>query len=89
MSVKVQMSPYLKQYTDDEPVIDLDQGTVAQCLDRLAERFPQLGRWFASTGNAFDYITVHVNATGIYPEELSRQLNDGDELTIIVPYPGG
>ena len=89
MSVKVQMSPYLKQYTDEQPVIHLDADTVAQCLNRLAERFPQLSKWFASTGNAFDYITVHVNAMGIYPEELNRRLNDGDELTIIVPYPGG
>ena len=89
MGIKVKISPYLKQYTDDQQVIYLDASTVAQCLNRLVERFPALRKWFARTGNAFDYITVHLNAMGIYPKELSRRLKDGDESTILVPYPGG
>ncbi len=89
MGIKVNVSPYLKQYTDDQQVIYLDASTVAQCFNRLVEMFPELGKWFARTGNAFDYITVHLNAMGIYPEEMGRRLKDGDEITILLPYRGG
>lgn len=68
-----------------------DGGTVRELLDMLAassQAFREAA--FDDTGALRDYVLLMINRKRIDPsQELSRQLQDGDELAIFPPLAGG
>ena len=42
MSIKVQVSSYLQQYTEYEQAVEVNGSTVDQCLERLLKQLPDM-----------------------------------------------
>lgn len=90
MSVKVDVSPFLRQYTDGRQVVEVDGSTVGQCLDHLVKQFPNIKKWlFNNDGKLHNYIDVYVNGKSSYPEELTKPVRPGEELYILFMVAGG
>ena len=90
MSIKINVSPFLCQYTDDRQVVEVNGSTVGQCLDHLVKQFPGIKQWlFDNNGKFHSYITLYVNGRSAYPTELATPVKSGDELHILFMVDGG
>ncbi len=91
MGVKVNiLSPSLRQFTENQQVVQIDGNTVGECLDHLVRRFPGIEkRLFDRHGNLLNYVYFFINGKGAHPTDLAKLINDGDELTISLLLPGG
>lgn len=93
MSVKVRVHPYLHPYTNDRDIIEVSGRNVGECLDDLEAQCPGIKEQLGHTRNRdfelYNYIEVYVNGNSAYPDELTRPVNDGDEVTLAVMMVGG
>jgi molybdopterin converting factor small subunit len=90
MGVKVHVSPLLAQYINNQNITEVEGGTVGECLKHLAERFPSIKEvLFNHYGELCSYIGIYINQESAYPEELSKLVKDGDELSIMLMVCGG
>ena len=90
MSIKINVSLFLHQYTDGREVVEVNGSTVGQCLDHLVKQFPGIKQWlFDNNGKLHSYITLYVNGRSTYPEELAKPVKSGDELNILFMVDGG
>jgi len=90
MSVKVKIPPPLRQLAGGKDVADVVGQTVGECLDNLEVQFPGIKqRLYDKQGRLLNYFGVYINSESAYPEELTKPVNDGDELTIAILIIGG
>jgi adenylyltransferase/sulfurtransferase len=90
MSIKINVSLFLHQYTNGLEVVEVNGSTVGQCLDHLVKQFPGIKQWlFDNNGKLHSYITLYVNGKSTYPEELAKPVKSGDELNILFMVDGG
>jgi len=90
MSVKINIPSYFQTYTSEQEVVEVPGSTAGECLDRLVERFPDIGRMlYAREGELFDYVSIYVNGEFASTDELARPVKDGDELHILYILGGG
>ena len=90
MSIKINVSLFLHQYTNGREVVEVNGSTVGQCLDHLVKQFPGIKQWlFDNNGKLHSYITLYVNGRSAYPEELAKPVKSGDELNILFMVDGG
>ena len=88
MSIKIELSPILYQYTNDRQVAEVNGNTVGQCLSRLVKRFTKL-KLFDKDGKLFAYFRLYTNGSSVHSEALKQPVNDGDELSIMFVVGGG
>jgi molybdopterin converting factor small subunit len=90
VSVKINIHPFLSQYTNNQDVVEVNGSTVGQCLEELVSRFPELRPWlFEKNGKLNRLVEIYVNMKSSYPEELAKPVRDGDQLHIIIIISGG
>jgi len=90
MSVKITIPSYLQPFADNRAVVEVDQSTVAQCLDNLVKQFPEIEKMlFTRNGDLHPYVGIYINGEDAYPEELSKSVKNGDELLIMYIIGGG
>ncbi len=90
MSVKINIPQFLQHLADNVKVTDVDGRTVGECLGALVNRFPQFkALLFDKKGKLQKHLDVYINGKSAYPEELSMQVNDGDEIHIVNVIVGG
>jgi molybdopterin synthase sulfur carrier subunit len=91
VSVKVKIFyPHLKQYTDNQEVVEVNGSTVGECLGDLVKQFPGIEKGiFDEHGQLINYVYFFINGKGAYPTDLAKPVRDGDELTIALLLAGG
>ena len=90
MSIKINIPSYMKSFTNNIRVVEVNGSTVGECLNHLVKQFPGIKkRLFSRKGNLFENITVSVNGESAYPEQLAKPVKDGDELNILLIIGGG
>ena len=91
MSVKVKIFyPHLKQYTDNQEVVEVNGSTVGECLTDLVKQFPGIEKGiFDEHGQMINYVYFFINGKSAYPTDLAKSVRDGDELTIALLLAGG
>jgi sulfur-carrier protein len=90
MSVSIQLVSWLQAYAGDGKAIEVAGATVGECIDRLIERYPHLGRIILDEERELQpYIDVAVNGADAYPESLAKTVKDGDEISIMAVISGG
>ena len=90
MSVKVNIHQNFRHLTNDLSTIEVNGKTVGECLNDLINQFPNLRSWvFDKDNRLLNYVDVYVNLESSYPLELSKPVNDGDELDITLIIAGG
>lgn len=90
MSIKVNIHPVLRRFTNDQEVVEVNGNTVGQCLNDLIRQFPGMKEGlFDKKGKLLNYVEIFVNLESAFPEELAKPVKDGDELHIILIISGG
>ena len=90
MSIKVNIPSYLKPYTNDAQVVEVDGSTVNECLDNLVKQCPGIKEMlFTKEDKLLDYVNINIDGEFAYGDELAKPVKDGDELHIVYIIGGG
>lgn len=90
MSVKIKIPSYMKSFTNNMVVIEVNGNTVGDCLNHLIKQFPGMKKQlFSIDDNLFENVIISVNGESAYPKQLAKPVKDGDELDIIFIIGGG
>jgi molybdopterin converting factor small subunit len=90
MPVKVNLSPWLSHAVGGREAIHVMGRTIGECLDRIEADHPGVKELFLNReGHVKSYVLFLLNGENTYPEELSKPVNDGDEISIVFLADGG
>lgn len=90
MSVQIKISLFLQRLTNGVTVAKVNGSTVGDCLNHFVEQFPGTKELlFDKDGKLLAYLDVYVNGRSTYPEELTKQVNNGDEISFLYLITGG
>ncbi len=90
MSIKINIHRTHRQFTNGLDIVEVDGNTVGACLDYLVRQFPNMGKvLFNKKGKLVNVIEIYVNLKSAYPDELARQVRDGDNIHITLMIAGG
>lgn len=90
MSIKINIHKTHRQFTNGLDIVEVDGNTVGACLDNLVKQFPDMGKvLFNKKGKLVNVIEIYVNLKSAYPDELARQVKDGDNIHITLMIAGG
>ena len=90
MSIKINIHPILRKYTNNQEIAEVNGNRVGECLDDLIKQFSSIEKGiFDKNGRLLSYVDIYVNRESAYPEELNKPVKDGDELHIVIIIGGG
>ena len=90
MGVKIKLPTILQLHVNNAKAAMVLGKTVGDCLGDLTDRFPSLkGRIFDDAGQIRNTLEIYINGVSAFPDELSRPVNEGDEIHILVVPAGG
>jgi molybdopterin converting factor small subunit len=91
MSIKVKISPLLREYSAIPDTLEVTGNTVGQCLDDLIRQYPESGDWlFDQNGLLRVLVSINnVETVAFDKEGLGRILKADDELQIFAVIGGG
>ena len=90
VGVKIHIHASHRQHTDGMKTVTVQGDTVGSCLSNLTERFPGMNRQvFDTKGQLRNNLEIYLNQESAYPDELSRPVQDGDEIHLTLILTGG
>ena len=90
MPVKVNLSPWLSHAVGGREAIHVMGRTIGECLDEIDAGHPGVKELLLNKeGNVKSYILLLLNGENTYPEELSKPVKDGDEISAVFFADGG
>jgi len=90
MGVKVHIHKIHRQFTEGLSTVEVEGRTVGECLDNLVKKYPGMKKaLFKEDKRLANNIEIYVNMASAYPNELEKQVNDGDEIHLVVMLAGG
>jgi molybdopterin converting factor small subunit len=91
MSVRVHLHWHTwRALTDGQVVVEVSGKTTGECLKDLVRQFPALGReLFGKDERLAEHISLFVNKTVAFPDELAAAVRDGDEIHVVPMIGGG
>jgi sulfur-carrier protein len=90
LSVRIEIPPLLRHHTNCVTTAEVNGSTVGDSLNSFVKQYPGTKkRLFGKNGKLLRYVEIYVNGDTTYPEELARQVNDGDEISIVYLISGG
>ena len=90
MSIKIRVSSLLRKFTNGQEVVEVTGPSAAECLHNLELQFPDIRQWlYDKKGNLLPQLQFYVNGERILVDELSKPLEDNDELLILLAIGGG
>lgn len=88
--IKINIPAYMRSFTNNMEVVEVNGSTVGECLNHLVKQFPGMKKQlFSKNGNLFENIIISVNGESAYPEQLAKPVKEGDELNILLIVGGG
>lgn len=90
MPIKVHIHITHRQFTNGQEVVTVEGNSVGECLNHLITQFPGMEKaLFAKKDKLRNVVEVFVNHSTAYPNELTKPVKDGDEITLLVMLAGG
>ena len=90
MGINIDIPSYLQSFTNGAELVEVNGGTVGECLQELVDKFPGIKKTLLTeNGDLHGYVALFINETDAYPDELTKPVNDGDHLHIIYVIGGG
>ena len=90
MGIRIHIPYFLQYLVNNVKVIDVNGSTVGECLNDLVGQVPSLKeRIFDGDGRIRNIVDIYVNGESAYPDELTKPVNDGDEMHILLVPAGG
>jgi molybdopterin converting factor small subunit len=64
--------------------------TVGECLKNVVKKYPGMeSSLFGKNGKLSNIVEIYVNLQSAYPNELAKQVKDGDEIHVTMMLAGG
>ena len=83
MAVEISIPPVLQALVNGINRIDVNGGTIGECLDEMVTKYPQLKtKLFNKRGKLPNGISIFLNGEDAFPEPLSRPVRSGDRIHI-------
>ena len=90
MSIRIHLHPDMSYLAGNNDVVETTGGTVGECIEQLIARYSALRELiFYKDGQLQTFIEIYVNRKAAYPDELSRKVEDGDEIHLTITIAGG
>lgn len=90
MSVKIHLHPDMCYLADNNEIVESTGSTVGECIRELIARYPGLGELvFDKDGRLKTFIEIYINRMAAYPNELERNVDDGDDIHLMMTVAGG
>ena len=90
MTVRVHIKPIIYRCANGLVVTEVEGDTVGQCLSNVAEKFPGIEKdLFDKRGKLLSYVNIFVDGKIAYPENLTKAVNDGDDIYVVPMIEGG
>ena len=90
MSARVHLHLTLQQHTNGQKVVEAEGSTIGECLKNVIKKFPGLeSAIFDKRGKLNNVVEIYLNLQSAYPDELARQVKDGDEIHVTLMLAGG
>jgi molybdopterin converting factor small subunit len=90
MNVTIKISSLFRKFTDGQEFVKVTGNNTMECLRELETRFPKMKRWlYDKQGNLRPQIWFFVNGQKISTDDLTKPLNEGDELFFVLAISGG
>ena len=90
MPVKVNLSPWFSHAAGGRETIHAIGRTIGECLDEIDVEYPGVKEMILNEeGSVKSYILFLLNGENTYPEELSKPVQDGDEISLVILADGG
>jgi molybdopterin converting factor small subunit len=90
VAVKVHLHLTLRQFTNGQEIIDVEGTTVGECLKDVVKKYPGMeSSLFGKNGKLSNIVEIYVNLQSAYPNELAKQVKDGDEIHVTMMLAGG
>ena len=90
MSAEVHISSIFARYVNNQTVIEVEGSTVGECLQDLIRQFPDIKKLILDRdGKLLPSYDVYVNGESMYPQKMTKPVNDGDTLHIVLLIHGG
>jgi len=90
MDVTIKISSLFRKFTNGQDFVKVTGNNTIECLHELESRFPKMKRWlYDKQGNLRPQIWFFVNGQKVSADELTKPLNDGDELFFMLAISGG
>jgi molybdopterin converting factor small subunit len=90
LSIKINIHKTHRQFTNGLDIVEVEGNSVGNCLDNLVRQFPGMKKaLFDKKGKLLRVIEIYINSKSAYPNELVKQVKDGDNVHIILMLAGG
>jgi molybdopterin synthase sulfur carrier subunit len=90
MSAKVNLSPWFSQAVGGREILHAAGSTIGECLDEIDAEYPGVKEMIVNMeGRVKSHVLLLLNGENTYPEELSKPVQDGDEISMIILADGG
>lgn len=91
MAAKVRIPTPLRKLTNDEELVEVNPGTIADTINELQNRYPGIKeRLLDEQGGVRRFVNVYVNEEDIrFLQNQDTPVKDGDEISIIPAIAGG
>jgi molybdopterin converting factor small subunit len=90
VGIKINLHQTHRQYTNGQEVVEVNGNTVGECLKDLVRLYPELEKGiFDKKGNLLSVLEIYLNGASAYPDELKKEVKDGDEIHLLTMLAGG
>ena len=90
MNVTIKIAALFRKFTNGQEFVKVTGNSPVECVHELETRFPKIRRWlYDKQGNSRPQVWVFVNGQEISADDMTKPLNDGDELFFVLAVSGG
>ena len=90
VGVKINLHKTHRQYTNGQESVEVNGNDVGECLKELVKQYPNLeNEIFDKKGKLLSVLEIYLNGASAYPDELAREVKNGDEIHLLVMLAGG
>jgi len=90
MSATVEISSIFGRYTNNQLSIKVAGNTVGECLDDFLRQHPDMRKIVLDKNDKLRHnYDIFVNGKSAYPLEMTKPVNDGDKLNLVMLIQGG
>lgn len=90
MSATIEVSSVFGMYTNNRSSIEVEGSTVGECLEDFFRQCPKMRNLIMDkNGRLRHTFDIYINGKSAYPMEMSKPVNDGDKLNLVMLIQGG
>ena len=91
MAVEVRIPTVFRKFTEGNPAVEVQPGTLHQLIDQLENLFPGFrGQLLSEGGELHRFVNVYVNDEDArYLGKLETEVSEGDTVSLLPSVAGG